>query len=136
MEEKGISNIIYIVISVVFVLISFVFRKKKQEIVAPQKTTPPPDFFPKIDENPAPEEFFPKKKEEIFTPVTSYASLKSRSTLTKLEVIPEEDEVTASHSFLNNKHSEKSVGEKTMDVMKDFDPVKAVIYSEIMTRKY
>lgn len=132
MEEKGISEIIYIVISIVFVLFSFVFRKKKQ-----QEPIPVPTSFPKVDT--APEDFFPKQseetKEETFVPVKDIPRQKIRSIYSPIEVIPEEDETQADHRILkhidNNKASNDS--SKQHEV---FDPVKAVIYTEIMNRKY
>lgn len=134
MEEEGIGSVIYyIVIAVVTILSIVAGRKKKQA----QQQPAPAESFPEIPDNP--EDFFPRKKEE-----ESLADL--IKSIKNNEAKLEETKMTSYENYDETKTDHKAV-KKTKPIViseenepaapeLEFDPVKAVIYSEIFNRKY
>lgn len=135
MEEKGIGNLLYILISVGVVILSYVFdkRKRKNAPQVPQPQNEIPDWDPIPDDEP----FFQKKMD--VKPIVVESNFDSLETLESLET----NKGTAFTEIKSNLKS--TFGKKPIETIEDesnnpnkayFDPVKAIIYSEIMKPKY
>lgn len=137
MEEKGIGNIVYIIISVVFVLVSFVLKKKKRP--EPQQSIPFPDIntIPDVDVRERMEQSMSDSSQ--MQPNTQQ---RMKSIFDILGVTPEETQKTpeklTEKPYLQREKKEvvKGKTEEIHHVLETFDPVKAIIYSEIMARKF
>lgn len=134
MEEKGIGSIIYYIVIIAVTLLSVLAGSRKRKQQQQPKPAMPADSFPDIPDRA--EDFFPK------TTVSETESIESDSA----EMIPTEnrnidytgyDETKASHSSIGKKKTivQEVVNEATPPA-EEFDAVKAVIYSEIMNRKF
>jgi hypothetical protein len=134
MEEEGIGSIIYYVVIAVVTLLSIVAGRRKKKA---QQQPVPAESFPEIPDNP--EDYFPRKKEEeSLTDLLRTITQNERQVEEKVMIdYNNYDETRADHSILKKKKPViNEIIEEESSKNDDFDPVKAIIYSEIMNRKY
>jgi len=148
MEKEGLSQIIYIISAVALIFLSYYFdymKKKKMSQNPPPPHTEEDDFdmpnledlFPPID---APKKqsqpkvatqqvVMPKKKYESSFNKTPKETMKANIGYERLKSRLSSNIKVGETIELDQKNN--SVNE----IMQDFDPIKAVIYAEIINRK-
>jgi len=142
MEEESVSSVIYYVVIAVITIVSLVVssRKKKQKQQQQQANVPRPvqaEVFPDISDNA--EDFFPRKtlKQSIDEALAGLSNEEKSEDKVIINDYSKYDEVKDGHTLLTRKKKEIIVPIAEPDTQhEEFDPVKAIIYSEIINKKY
>lgn len=157
MENNDWTDILYILIAVVFGIIGKLAKKKKAPVPA-KKVQPQPEEFV-VDESSSPSEEFvggesasqPKKSktESIFDTIFEkvfYDDISSPAVEEEEEMVSKEQPIAETRQepvvkksglaeLLDKRHQEELKEEAEIDAV-DFDLREAVIYSEILNKKY
>lgn len=147
--EDGVSAILYIIISAIIILVGVLGKKKKPQQIPDSSSNGEPDgmdFFEKLglrDQGEEQEGFFDTDEDEEITEmpvdkethgvsVTSALGDQSEKTVEAEEkIFEEETEKENAYSILSDE-----VDNDINEIKDEFDLKKAIIYSEIINRKY
>gem|GEM_PF-5405966 len=132
MEDSGIGSVlIYIIIAAVTIISAVVSGRNKKRMEQNKPVSQPVEF---PDLNEIPKDFFPKNENTSSETVSN--EIKSEDTTTT-EDFNKYDEISGSHKLITMPPKKILLEEDTIaESAEKFDAVKAVIYSEILNKKY
>ena len=134
MEEKGIGSIIYYIVIAVVTIASIVISSKRKKQQAKSQQTVPANPFPDISDKV--EDFFPRQtmEEIIEEPIADIQDKEKPSEKKVIQDYSNYDKTRFERIRITNKALLLEPEENSGQV--PFDVVKAVIYSEIINKKY